>query len=208
MLRQEFDVFLSTAALHDPVSDQVFVVNVPKLRTYYDSTREALSPALLSWVTFLELDGSKTKVSLPPPGLPKMLGDALPGFTNNAEPPLLLHLPEHGTRTLGDMVSLAACLLDFPVAYVPIGDGSDPFLAGVPLDGYECVLVQISPSPLEHVMLKFSCPQAMAADAPDLRPEALVERLRARFTERLGRVAFPGVLVVRHCVETMDRVAL
>lgn len=106
------------------------------------------------------------------------------------------------------MVALAACLLEFPVAYVPISGGSDPFLAGVPLDVYECVLVQTSPHALEHVMLKFSCPQTMAAKAPELRPEALMERLRMRFADRLEQVAFPGTLVVRHRVETKDRVAL
>ncbi len=137
-----------------------------------------------------------------------MLGDVLAGLPSDAEPPLLLHLPEDTARTLGDIVALAACLLDFPVAYVPIGDGSTPFLAGVPLDVFECVLMQTSPSSLEHIMLKFSCPRAMAADSQDLQPEALVERLRARFTDRLAQVAFPGTLVVRLHTETKDRVAL
>ena len=37
-------------------------MNVPKFRTFYDRTSKALSPTLLTWVTFLELDGCKTKV--------------------------------------------------------------------------------------------------------------------------------------------------
>lgn len=107
------------------------------------------------------------------------------------------------------MVALAACLLEFPVAYVPTGDGSKPFLAGVPLDVYECVLVKNEPQhPLEHIMLKFSCPQTVSGDPPDLQPAALVEQLKSRFTERLDQAAFQGMLVVRHHVETKDRVAL
>ena len=75
------------------------------------------------------------------------------------------------------MVALAACLLEFPVAYVPTGDGSKPFLAGVPLDVYECVLVQNeSQHPLEHIMLTFSCPQTVAGDPPDLQPAAQIGR--------------------------------
>ncbi|PIL22487.1 hypothetical protein GSI_15176 [Ganoderma sinense ZZ0214-1] len=110
------------------------------VRTYWEPTDEGLSSTLLTWVTFLELDGSKTKVSPPPPGLPEVLRDILLGLPNDAEPPLLISLPEDDGRSLGDMVALAACLLEFPVAYVPTSDGSDPFLAGVPLDVYECVL--------------------------------------------------------------------
>ncbi|KAM5533443.1 hypothetical protein V8D89_012881 [Ganoderma adspersum] len=209
-LRQQCDIFKSITTLYDSASDQLFIINVLKLRTYCDPTHDALSPALLTWVTFLELDGSKAEVSPPPPGLPGIFRDTLKLLKppNDLESPLLVHLPETDTRTLGDMVALAACLLEFPVAYAPSGDGSHPFLAGVPLDVYECVLVQDSHPPLEHVMLKFSCPRTVAAGALDLQPEALVERLRTRFTERLKQVAFLGMLVVRYHVETKDRVAL
>ena len=139
-----------------------------------------------------------------------MLRDVLLELPNDVyvEPPLLIHLPEDDTRSRGDMVAFAACLLEFPVAYVPTGDGSDPFLEGVPLDVYECLLVQSSPLPPEHVMLKFLCPQGTAADIPHLRSDTLVQRLRARFTERLEQVAFRGTLDIQHHVETKDRVAL
>ena len=138
-----------------------------------------------------------------------MLREALAsGVRSNPDPPLVLLLPEDDARTLGDMVAFAACVLEFPVAYVPSGDGSDPFLAGVPLDVYECVLTQPAPDMLEHTLLKFSCPQTHGTEVSVLRPDVLRERLRARLTDRLERAGYRGTLVVRHTVQTLDRVAL
>ncbi|TBU62253.1 hypothetical protein BD310DRAFT_918985 [Dichomitus squalens] len=137
-----------------------------------------------------------------------LLCHALVKIQNDRDLPLILPFPQDGTRTLGDMVAFAACILEFPVAYVPSGDGSDPFLAGIPLDVYECVLVQPVLGLPKHTMLKFSCPQTITAEVSQLRPDVLGERLRARFAERLERAGFRGTLLLRHTVETMDRVAL
>lgn len=110
------------------------------------------------------------------------------------------------------MVAFAASILEFPVAYVPTADGSGAFLAGIPLDVYECVLevdtrrsVEV---PDKHVMLKFSCPQDVARIEAELHPEAMIDRLQALFKTRLSEVAFPGTVSVYHSIETLDRVAL
>lgn len=110
------------------------------------------------------------------------------------------------------MVAFTACILEFPVAYVPTTNDSGGFLGGVPLDVYECALEPDTSSeinlPDKHVMLKFSCPQSVASARPELQPEVVERLLRARFTPRLRDATFPGRLVVRHSTETLDRVAL
>ncbi|EIW59449.1 uncharacterized protein TRAVEDRAFT_121490 [Trametes versicolor FP-101664 SS1] len=110
------------------------------------------------------------------------------------------------------MVAFAACILEFPVAYVPMAHGGGAFLAGTPLDVYECILESDASSsvkvPDKHVMLKFSCPQGVAKTKAELHPKAMVDKLQTLFEARLGKVAFPGRVVVRWSTETLDRVAL
>lgn len=109
-------------------------------------------------------------------------------------------------------MAFAAGILEFPVAYVPTADGGGAFLAGTPLDVYECILdIDASPSaevPDKHVMLKFSCPQGVARTQAKLHPEAMIDKLRALLEARLRNVAFPGRVRVRWSTETLDRVAL
>ncbi|KAI0770244.1 hypothetical protein C8Q74DRAFT_884994 [Fomes fomentarius] len=112
------------------------------------------------------------------------------------------------------MVAFSACILEFPVAYVPASglSGGDAFLSGVPLDVYECILVHretkaLSQSP-EHVMLKFSCPQPIGHGVQELAAGRLVERLREHFEDQVQKFATSYRLLVRHHVETLYRVAL
>ena len=117
---------------------------------------------------------------------------------------------------MGDMVAFAACILEFPVAYVPVLEGSEAgvFLAGVPLDVYECILLwhptRAAQAHVEHepqTLVKFSCPQAIGRNVPELSPARLAELLAARFEERVGSAA-SRVLEVRHSVETLNGVAM
>ncbi|KAI0670837.1 hypothetical protein C8Q78DRAFT_1032257 [Trametes maxima] len=119
------------------------------------------------------------------------------------------------TQNIGIMVAFAACILEFPVAYVPMVEkGGDPFLAGVPLDVYECILEVDASAGLQtglpdrHIMLKFSCPQPVRLGLHHLDPEAIASDLTQRFEKRIGEAGFPGRMVVRHLTETSDRVAL
>ncbi|KAI0768996.1 hypothetical protein BD413DRAFT_558874 [Trametes elegans] len=112
------------------------------------------------------------------------------------------------------MVAFAACILEFPVAYVPTsGENDGPFLAGVPLDVYEGVLeanTSVTPVglPGRHILIKFSCPQHIGRGAHNFRPEAVVSGLKGKLDERLRSAAFPGTVTVKHYTETLDRVAL
>ena len=113
---------------------------------------------------------------------------------------------------LGDVVAFAACILGFPVAYVPdMEAGEEAFLSGVPLDVYECVLVDRTTGGAqerEHVMIKFSCPQAIGNEVPPLGTGVLRERLKTIFEQRLRNTRILRDLDVRHVVETLDRVAM
>ena len=115
--------------------------------------------------------------------------------------------------SLGDMVSLAACLIEFPVAYVPTEGtgGGEALLSGVPLSVYECTLVfdrEAESKARDHTLLKFSCPQEIAHGIPELLSCKLEERLRSRFGERLRRSGTLVQFAVRETVEVLDRVAM
>ncbi|KAI8994134.1 hypothetical protein BD414DRAFT_274381 [Trametes punicea] len=126
---------------------------------------------------------------------------------------LSLEEDEYDLNT-GTLVAFAACVLDFPVAYVPTSDSDTAYLAGAPLDVYQCVL-EADPIattrfelPNKHVVIKFSCPQNIAQTDEELHPEALVSRLETQLGDRMQAAGFPGRVTVRHSTETLDRVGL
>ncbi|KAL1950331.1 hypothetical protein VTO73DRAFT_5455 [Trametes versicolor] len=206
-LQKDILPFANVCLVHDPTSDQLFFVNV------HGFLNSSLSGSTIADkdVTFISVKGSSAERCTTPPGLQTLFADLVSLLSTNFE--LSTVLPEdQRTRDLGTMVAFAACILEFPVAYVPTADGSGAFLAGVPLDVYECVLevdtcrsVEV---PDNHVMLKFSCPQDVARIEAELHPEAMIGRLQALFETRLSKVAFPGRVSVHHSIETLDRVAL
>ena len=79
------------------------------------------------------------------------------------------------------------------------------FLNNIPLDVYECVLVD---STEEHPLLKFSCPQCISQSVARLKPDQVRGRLVDRFRPRLKAVDHPGRLEVRYTRETLPRVGL
>jgi hypothetical protein len=100
-------------------------------------------------------------------------------------------------------IPLAAVLLEYPVAYVPIPEHATAFLAGVPLKVYECTLTWKSRGGGQsHCrLLQFSCPVALHHV---LSESALVER----FEPRLRRFVPCPTLEIQHKIQTLDRVAL
>ncbi len=233
VLLQMLPVFESVTLLYDPASDQIFFVSAPRLRTYYELDSRRLSGQLLAWVSFIEVGGTTTKVrSLlgrlrkhssthcdvrqvcpPPVGLPTVF-DAVAIRTDvQGTTPVMISLPDDEGRSTGDMVAFAACILEFPVAYVPIPDGPEggAFLAGEPLDVYDCVLVPHTSQTQAHSeaqsLIKFSCPQAIGLKVPELSPKSLIERLTTRFAERVESTT-SRAFVVCHSVQTLDRVAM
>jgi hypothetical protein len=103
------------------------------------------------------------------------------------------------------LVPLAAFLLEYPVAYVPLDARQTTFLSNIPLDVYECVLED---SGEEHTLLKFSCPQCVSQSVARLAPDEVQKRLMERFQPRLRAVDYPGRLEVRCTRETLPRVGL
>ncbi|EPQ54426.1 hypothetical protein GLOTRDRAFT_129786 [Gloeophyllum trabeum ATCC 11539] len=146
-------------------------------------------------------------------------------LANGVSPPsaptsIELTLPE-GTGPEA-LIPLTALLLEYPVAYMLTTAGleSQAILSGVALDVYECI---VSHPPLlpkgkanteigrgETTLVKFSCPAHLAGSYPDLHPSRMVDKVKARFEERLCRLSLEEVMDVRvkHGVETLDRVAL
>ncbi|KAI0365737.1 hypothetical protein BV20DRAFT_972822 [Pilatotrama ljubarskyi] len=218
-LRKDIPRFNGVTLLHDPTSDQLFYVNAKLLQQHPLGRADLAAPLVadagdLPAVTFVQLDSSVTKICPPPSQLLSLFAHLELALLGEKLLPEVVSLPEDKrTQDIGTMVAFAACLLEFPVAYVPASGGSGPFLAGVPLDVYECVLeLDDDPRPTglpeKHVMLKFSCPCIVAETTPELRPEMVVGRLKARFGVRLEQSGFPGRMIVRHSIETLDRVAM
>ncbi|KAI0755032.1 hypothetical protein C8Q80DRAFT_405673 [Daedaleopsis nitida] len=217
LLRKSTAPLQDVVMLSDESSEQLFIISLPMVKGYYDPDIGGLSNSLSIWTSFIELQQSSAKISTPPPALASMLR-AIVSDAGAQDPPVTaLSLAEHEPRTIGDMVAFAACVLEFPVAYVPLvnpNGGAGAFLAGVALDVYECLLVpseredRSSVGDADHAMLKFSCPQTLGGDVPVLRPERVVERLVSRFGERVRAATSSYEVAVMHSVETMDRVAM
>lgn len=111
------------------------------------------------------------------------------------------------------LVPLAATLIGYPVAYTPISADQTSFLSGQPLNVYEATIVSMTPctyllqsSSQLHTLLKFSCPCLLAETNRELFPECITKRLQSQFRESLSSIGL--LLLVRHHVEVMDRVAL
>ncbi|OSD07278.1 hypothetical protein PYCCODRAFT_1430521 [Trametes coccinea BRFM310] len=215
-LRNATEHFMDVALLYEPHSEQLFFANTRKLReralrtSTLNASTTSSGPSEDGMV-YLRLEGSRAEVSSPPPRLEPLLGKVSEGFAHNPSRSGLCLPDDADHLDIGTMVAFAAHILDFPVAYVPTSGSNTAYLAGVPLDVYECVL-EADPAtadvPRSHTMIKFSCPQDIGLTTRELSPENVVRKLRARFENRLRTAGFPGTLVIHHTVETLDRVAL
>ncbi|KAI0822227.1 hypothetical protein BC628DRAFT_682828 [Trametes gibbosa] len=209
-LQKEIPLFRSVSLVHESASDQIFFINVRWLQKFCKSGE---GDSFVSATTFVAVQGSTAQVASPPPGLATLLTN-LAHWSGREQLQGTCPLSADKNIDIGTLIAFAACILQFPVAYVPVPQGEDAFLAGVPLDVYECVL-QVDASlgsdanpPEKHVMSKFSCPQAISGEKAELRPKEIVRKLGACFEGRLKEARFPGSMRVRHSVETLDRVAL
>lgn len=111
--------------------------------------------------------------------------------------------------TIEDMVPLAAVLLEYPVAYVPISSEQTAFLGGEPLIICECHLVDAAlVPPVRHSLIKFSCPRVIGQEHDRLTSRQLTERLRERFIPRIRDADTRLILDIEISMETLDRVAL
>lgn len=119
---------------------------------------------------------------------------------------LSFSLPDGLTQV--ELVPLAAVLIDYPVAYVPVSPCQTVFLAEEPLDVYEVAspLDVVNSDTHEFTFLKFSCPQRLTDTCPRLSQPHLIQRLRDTFIPRLDKLG--AHIVVRHHTETLGRVAL
>jgi hypothetical protein len=112
------------------------------------------------------------------------------------------------------LVPLAATLIGYPVAYVPVSAVQTSFLARQPLDVYEVVVLPETPHTRDssvqtfrqHTLLKFSCPCSLAEKGHELSPGHITNHLQFQFLERLSSIGLS--LSVHHQVEILERVAL
>ena len=119
---------------------------------------------------------------------------------------LSFSLPDSLTQVV--LVPLAAVLIDYPVAYIPVSPSQTAFLGAEPLDIYQVAFPFGSPSTntRDFTFLKFSCPRKLADTCPRLSHTHLVQRLEDIFTPRLDKLG--AGIILRHHTETLDRVAL
>ncbi|KAJ2977574.1 hypothetical protein NUW54_g11402 [Trametes sanguinea] len=192
-LRKVVERFTDVVLVREPHSEQIFFVNARELReralrTSLDIVSTDSNPSE-DGVLYVRLEGSHAEVSFipqhrtadndsyssqlfpPPAQLEPLLVQIAEAFALNPAQ-VALSLPEG--LDIGIMVAFAAYILNFPVAYVPTSGSDTAYLAGVPLDVYECVLETDSATTdmtRRHTMIKFSCPQHISLTTRELSPE-------------------------------------
>jgi len=219
-LRESDPAFNSVILVQEPISDQLFFLNVGllcarcPLRDYGQGLQYPQN-SRDQWTNFVELHDNPALMSSPPERLSVVLSELCRDtkLEHMFPPPVALSLSPSLDITLA--VPLAAFLLDYPVAYVPISADQSDFLAGISLDVYRCTFAlkaeATQSSDLagrEHTLLKFSCPSAIGHAHGELSSQALVETMRNRFGRRLAEAGFPDSIVVEHHTETHARVSL
>ncbi|KAI0661939.1 hypothetical protein C8Q70DRAFT_613835 [Cubamyces menziesii] len=218
VLRKADRRFENAVIVYEPHAEQLFFVNTQRLRdllSFEEPPRSTTSTEAPS-VIYIALDGSQAQVTEPPAMVKSLMHTVTARTEDGQAPPMISLIHEGHVQDIGSLVAFAACLLDFPVAYVPTSGGDTAYLAGVPLDVYECSLVIDNDTdalrpyelPRRHTVTKFSCPQHVAQRITALSPETMAHNLRTRLEVRLQAAGFPGRVVVKHSTETLDRVAL
>ncbi|KAH9891590.1 hypothetical protein C8Q73DRAFT_699932 [Cubamyces lactineus] len=220
-LRAANQQFCDLVIVYEPHAEQLFVVNIHKLRNLVSANEHPRSATgadaqRRASVIYVLLDGSSAQATEAPLEVQSLIHKVASDFDNEGAPLAISLANVELAQDIGTMVAFAACILDFPVAYVPTSGGNTAYLAGVPLHVYQCVLVvdedenasQSYGLPRRHTAIKFSCPQHVAQTNSGLLPETLVHNLKTRLEEQLQAAGFPGRVVVEHSTETLDRVAL
>ncbi|KAG1750923.1 hypothetical protein EDD22DRAFT_957877 [Suillus occidentalis] len=190
---------------YHPSSFQSFIVNSRTLRTL---ARTLLEDNTV--VTYVLLGASPTLLN----STPKTVLDAICAMNADMlESQAKVSFSFLGGLTQENLVPLAATLIGYPVAYVPISVDQTSFLSGHSLDVYEASVVpatsctsSLQNSNQAHTLLKFSCPRSLAETDCELFPERIIKCLQSQFLERLSSIGLS--LLVHHHVEVVDRVAL
>ncbi|EMD39858.1 hypothetical protein CERSUDRAFT_122030 [Gelatoporia subvermispora B] len=196
-LRQEFDVFKNVAVLHEPVSEQMFILNMELVRRRLHELQDEHSPRTSwerRWTHFVTPSANPGLLPSAPRELLGLL-QTLSFHSGSSIPPYLTLTPSSPTSMdANTLVPLAAFLLEYPVAYVPSPSSNDTiYLPDVPLDVYEYVISWTDTrQDREHVVLKFSCPNTIGQTVEDLGIERMVDRLTDHFKERLQVAGFLG----------------
>ncbi|KAG1751127.1 hypothetical protein EDB19DRAFT_1275541 [Suillus lakei] len=204
-LRSKSATFADIVLWYDPSSLQSFIVNSRVLRAFARTLLEDNAA-----VTYVLLGGFPTLLNC----MPKTVLDVICAMdADMVESQAKVSFSFVNGLTQENLVPLAATLIGYPIAYVPISADQTSFLSGQPLDVYEAIVVpeascisSLQSSNQSHTLLKFSCPCLMAETNCELSPECVIKRLQSQFQESLSSIG--SSLLVHHHVEIMDRVAL
>ncbi|KAI0071504.1 hypothetical protein K474DRAFT_612808 [Panus rudis PR-1116 ss-1] len=222
-LREEILEYRDVIVVLDPVFEQYFFVNAKMLLS--ENNVDATSPP---WTAFVLLSQPPKLSFNMPSGVRELLSDLLLTIHGHFDSeqyegpryPPLVHLSSPQSETnrkvtsSADMIPLAAILLEYPIAYVPLDEQQTDFLPRTELDVFECILHLpegvFSDEEREHVFMKFSCPRVLDAEDPSNTywSEDVEQRLLSRFGPRAQRIGIGGRMHVRRYQEVFDRVAL
>ncbi|KAG2153097.1 uncharacterized protein EDB93DRAFT_242621 [Suillus bovinus] len=205
-LRSKSATFAGIVHWYDPSSLQSFIVNSRILRVFVQTMLEDNAAV----VAYVLLDTFPTLLN----STPTTVLDVICAMNEDMlESQANVSFSFVGGLTQDNLVPLAATLIGYPVAYVPISADQTSFLNGQPLDVYEAMVVptasctsSLQSSNQLHTLLKFSCPCLLAKTNLELSTERVTKRLQSQFQQSLSAIGLS--LLVHHHVEVMDRVAL
>ncbi|KAG2129451.1 hypothetical protein DEU56DRAFT_494849 [Suillus clintonianus] len=199
-------IFADIVHWYDPSSLQSFIVNSRVLRVFAETLLEDGNAV----VTYVLLGAFPTLLA----STPKTVLDVVCAMNADMleyQAKISFSFVDGLTQEI--LVPLAATLIGYPVAYIPISADQTSFLSGQPLDVYEANVVpetsrtsSFQSSNQSHTLLKFSCPCSLAETNRELSPARVTKRLQSQFQENLSSIG--SSLFVHHHVEIVDRVAL
>ncbi|KAF9013255.1 hypothetical protein BDQ17DRAFT_1343065 [Cyathus striatus] len=180
--------------VYEPSSEQSFLVNASLLSSRVRSVLNASDDDPLSLV--LLPTGESPMLLLEPPNSVTMLVQFIsesisPDLSDSLQ--LSLSLPPVAMQ---DAIPLAAILLDYPVAYVPSSITQTSFLSGVSLNVYEGIVVTAARRIPSSILIG------------SLDPDAITEKLKRKFGERVLSVGSNAKFEVLHTVTVLDRVSM
>ncbi|KAG1746020.1 uncharacterized protein EDB91DRAFT_1268958 [Suillus paluster] len=198
-------IFADLVHWYDPTSLQSFIINPRTLRAFAGALLEDNAT-----MTYVLLGAHPTMLN----SMPKAVLDIIRMMNADMlESQAKFSFSFVDGLTQESLVPLAATLIGYPVAYVPISADQTSFLSGQPLDVYEATVVPQTSQPSslqafgqQHTLLKFSCPCSLAETNLEVSADCITKRLQSRFQECLSLIG--SSLLVHHHIEITDRVAL